>query len=85
MNVSWNAVPTEEPSIIFPVGAVIEDEKGRYKILSFEKQKNFIHKYQVEVLEQKIPIPDHAKPFIDEKIQWMIVFPQNLANIQRIS
>ena len=81
---NWLDVPTEEPSIIFPVGAVIEDEKGRYKILAFEKQKNLLHKYKVEVLQQKIPIPKACRPFIDDKIQWLIVLPQNLANITRI-
>lgn len=77
------AIPKEEPSIIFPIGAIIEDIKGRYKILEFEKQDK-AHKYKVEVLEQKIPIPDSMKPFIDEKIQWLLVLPQNLCNIQRI-
>ena len=80
----WLHIPkVEEPSIIFPVGAIIEDMKGKYKILQFEKQDK-AHKYKVEVLEQKIPIPDHMKPFIDEKIQTLIVLPQNLANIKRI-
>ena len=85
MDIPWFAVPTEEPSIVFPIGAIIEDEKGRYKILAFEKQKDFLHKYKVEVLEQKIPIPSHLLPHIDEKIQWLLVLPQNLHKIQRIS
>lgn len=77
------AIPKEEPSIIFPVGAIIEDVKGKYKILEFQKQ-DVTHKYKVEVLQQKIPIPNHMKPFIDEKIQWLIVLPQNISNIIRI-
>lgn len=76
-------VPSEEPSIIFPIGAIIEDEKGKYKILEFEKQKHF-HKYKVEVLEQKIPIPKLFQMYIDEKTQWLLVLPQNLSNIKRI-
>ena len=76
-------VPKEEPIIIFPIGAIIEDVKARYKILDFEKQ-GLTHKYKVEVLEQKIPIPDIVKHFIDTKIQTLIVLPQNLNNIKRI-
>lgn len=77
------AIPKEEPSIIFPIGAIIEDVKGKYKILEFQKQ-DFAHKYKVEVLEQKIPIPAHAKPFMDEKIQWILVLAQNLSKITRV-
>ena len=83
MDKPWFAVPTEEPSITFPIGAVIEDQKGIYKILEFQKQDK-VHKYKCEVLTQKIPIPQDMKPFIDEKIQWLIVLPQNIASIKRI-
>lgn len=81
---NWLQVPTEEPSITFPVGAVIEDQKGIYKILKFEKQDNLLHKYQVEVLQQKIPIPPQIKRYIDDKIQWLLVLPQNIHAIKRI-
>lgn len=79
----WFEVPKEEPSIVFPVDAVIEDQKGIYKILSMEKQDK-VHKYKVEVIKQKIPIPDHMKPFIDPKIQTIIVLSQNISRIKRI-
>lgn len=79
----WNSVPTEEPNVIFPIGAVIEDEKGIYKVLKFDKQK-MIHKYKVEVLKQKIPIPEEFKPFLDEKIQTILVLAQNLSSIRRV-
>lgn len=79
----WFHVPTEEPSIIFPEGAIIEDAKGIYKILKMEKEKT-IHKYTVEVVEQKIPIPDAMKPFIDEKKQTLLILAQNLDKIKRI-
>ena len=78
------SVPKEEPSIIFPEGAIIEDVKAKYKILKFEKQ-GILHKYKVEVLEQKIPIPDNLKFFTDEKIQYILVLPQNLDKIKRIA
>lgn len=80
---NWNSVPKEEPSIIFPEGAILEDVKGKYKVLKMEKQDK-VHKYTVEVLEQKIPIPDRLKFFIDDKIQTLIVLAHNLSNIQRI-
>lgn len=83
MNLEWNKVPQQEYEQHFPIGAIIEDHKGIYKILGFEKQQK-THKYKVEVLKQKEPIPDHLKSFIDEKIQYMIVLPQNIANIKRI-
>jgi hypothetical protein len=79
------SIPKVEPSIIFPEGAVIEDVKGIYKILKLEKQ-GVIHKYQVEVLEQKIPIPEEIKFFMkDEKFQTILVLPQNLDKIKRIA
>lgn len=78
------AIPTEEPSIVFPEGAILEDIQAKYKVLEMQKQGK-AHKYKVEVLEQKIPIPDHIRPFLDPKIQWLLVLPQNLPNIKRIA
>ena len=83
MNPNWLNIPTEEPSIIFPIGAVIEDHKGIYKILEFKKQDK-IHKYKVEVIKQKQPIPQNLVMFLDPKIQWLLVLPQNLESIKRI-
>lgn len=80
----WNAIPTEEPSIVFPEGAILEDQKGIYKVVKMVKQGK-IHKYKCEVVQQKIPIPDRMKPFLDEKIQWLIVLPQNLPSLTRIA
>ena len=84
MNPDWFYIAKEEPSIIFPTGAVIEDLKGKYKILEFQKQDGKTHKYKVEVIEQKIPIPPDMQPFIDSKVQWLLVLPQNLPYIKRI-
>lgn len=77
------ATSQEEPSIIFPIGAIIEDVKGKYKILEFQKQDK-AHKYKVEVLEQKIKPPQNLVMYLDPKIQWLLVLPQNLANITRV-
>lgn len=78
------AVPTTEPSTIYPVGAILEDHKGVYKVLKFEKQNEKLHKYQVEVLKQKKPVPPELKRFIDEKTQWLLILPQNLPFLKRI-
>ena len=80
----WFAVPTEEPSVVFPVGSILEDEKGVYKVLSPVSKQKVAHIYKVEVLHQKIPIPDDIKPFIDAKIQSYVVLAQNLHAITRI-
>lgn len=82
---AWLKVPTEEPSIVFPIGAIIEDEKGIYKIIDFQKQDKVLHKYKVEVLTLKQQIPIHLRPFLDDKIQWLLVLPQNLHAIKRIA
>ena len=79
----WFAVPKEEPSVIFPIGSVLEDHKGKYKVLAFEKQDK-VHKYKVEVLEQKTAIPKEFQPYLDSKIQTFVVLAQNLAHIKRI-
>ena len=79
----WCKIPTCEPDVVFPIGAVIEDCKGKYKILQFEKQ-GILHKYKVEVLEQKIPIPPDCQMYLDQKIQWLLVLPQNINGIKRI-
>lgn len=81
---NWLEVPTEEPSIMFPIGAIIEDEKGIYKIKEFQKQDNLLHKYKVEILTQKVPIPLAIKHRIDEKNHWLLVLPQNIKYIKRL-
>jgi len=84
------AVPKVEPSIVFPEGAILEDVQGKYKVIKLEKQ-GVLHKYKVEVLEQKIPIPSDLKVFFmndkiqTEKFQTLLVLPQNLSKIQRIA
>lgn len=79
----WLRVPKEEARTIFPIGAILEDEKGIYKVLKFEKQA-YLHKYQVEVITQKIPVPEHLKRFVGDKIQWLVITPTNLDAVKRI-
>lgn len=80
------AVPTVEPSIIFPVGTIIEDVKGKYKILEPVVKQGNAHKYKCQVLEQKIPMPQHVKLHVqDQKIMWIMVLPQNLDKIRVVN
>lgn len=79
----WFEKPSVEPEILFPENAVIEDNKGIYKVLSMEKHDK-AHVYKVEVITQKEPIPDEFKRFIGEKIQYLVVFSQNLPAIKRL-
>ena len=80
----WFEVPKEEPSIIFPVGAILEDEKGVYKILKPVDKQKVAHCYTVEMIQEKIPISEHMKPFLDTKKMTFVVLAQNLHKIKRI-
>lgn len=82
----WNSVPTEEPRIILAVGSVWEDNKAVYKILEpvdTDSKNKMVHKYKVEILEQKIPLPDDLRQYIDPKFQTLVILPQNLIHMKR--
>lgn len=68
---------------MFPIGAIIEDMKGTYKIL--EAQQGAEEKYKVQILAQKIPIFQHIPITDPTKIKWLIISSQNLSTIKRIS
>lgn len=80
----WFHVPKEEPTVTFPVGAVIEDDTARYEILEFQKQ-GIQHKYRVKTLLQKQPIPECVRPHLRPENLWVIVVPQMVEKIVRIS
>lgn len=80
----WYEKPTVEPDVIFPVGAVLEDNKGIYKVIKEVEKHDKAHVYKVEVLTQKEPIPDEFKQFLNSKIQYLLVFSQNLPAIKRL-
>ena len=69
---------------MFPIGAVIEDMKGTYKILEAQ-QLGAEEKYRVQILAQKIPIFQHIPITDPTKIKWLIISSQNLSTIKRIS
>ena len=78
------AIPKEEPSVIYPIGAVVEDCQAIYKILDFQKQ-DILHKYKVQVIQRKLPIPTHLQQYLDDsKPQWLLVLPQNINKMKRI-
>ena len=74
-----------EPSIVFPVGAVIEDQNGIMEILIRYPKARVGHTYKVKVLEWKIPPPEGVKQHLDDPNEIHIcVFEENIANIKRI-
>ena len=80
----WYEIPKEEPSVIFPEGAILEDDKGIYKVLKPVEKQKVAHCYTVEMLQEKIPISQDMKPFVDTKKMTFVVFAQNLDKIKRI-
>lgn len=78
----WNSIPTELPTIVYPIGAVLEDDNGIFKILSEPQVQGFAHKYKVECLKQKRVIPEELKHFVDNTV--LIILAQNVAQIKRI-
>ena len=75
-----------EPSITFPVGAVIEDPMMVAEILHKYPKSRIGHSYRVKVLRWKIDIPDRVKEHSiapDEMV--ILVLEENMSSIQRIS
>ena len=84
----WNAIPKEFPSITFPVGAVIEDQKAVYKVLEPCAVDGFAHKYKCEVLRRKLPPPENldiwGKMHFAQNIEWVLILKQNEHLISRV-
>lgn len=88
---NWFDVPKEEPSITFPIGAVIADQKAKMKILEGPIVQKTIHKYKVQILERYQEVPRDVREwkavYESDKPQdweWMIVLAQNLPHIRRL-
>ena len=77
-------IPVEEPSILFPVGAIIEDEKARYKILEEPRIESKSHIYKCEVLERSVPLNNHILMFHQLQQERLVVLAQNMKTIKRI-
>ena len=75
-----------EPSITFPVGAVIEDPMMVAEILYKYPKTRSGHMYKVKVLQWKIELPERAKEYMPDPNEiYITVFEENIANIKRIS
>ena len=75
-----------EPSITFPVGAVIEDPMMVAEILYKYSKTRAGHIYKVKVLKWKIELPEAVKQSLEKPDETYInVYEENMGNIQRIS
>lgn len=73
----------EMPSVIYPIGAILEDEKMVMKVLEFREVRT-AHSYKVEVLKWKVMPPDYIQQRMDMKTPWILVTPYSIPKIQVI-
>lgn len=71
----------EEPSIEYPVGAVIEDQNAIMKIERFQKDRHGHHLYYCDVIKWKVEPPKGMKTYYPENKIWIWVRPESVANI----
>jgi hypothetical protein len=75
-----------EPSITFPVGAVIEDPTIIGEILYKYPKTRTGHLYKVKVLKWKLEVPERVKEHLEKPDEIHIsVFEENMGNIKRLS
>lgn len=74
-------VPTEKPSVIYPVGAKLEDEKMIMEVLEFQ-DKPLVHMYKVKVLKWKISPAHYITPHMNMDTPWIIVVPDSIPKIK---
>lgn len=75
-----------EPSVTFPVGAVIEDANGIFEILYKYPKTRIGHVYRVKILQWKITVPSRVTEHLETPDEIHItVFEENIANIKRVS
>lgn len=71
----------QKPSIKFPIGAVLEDEKMIMKVLEF-REVQLAHSYKVEVLKWKVEPPDYVRPYVNMKTPWIIVSAESIPKMK---
>ena len=71
----------EKPSIVYPIGTIIEDPNAIMKIERFLENHSG-HGYKVEVLQWKLEPPDEVKKHLDMKNFWILVNAESVPNIQ---
>lgn len=79
-----NRVYEEKPSVIYPIGAVLEDEKMVMKVLEFRECRT-AHSYKVEVLKWKVLPPQYIQDHLDMKTPWILMTPYSIPKIKVIS
>lgn len=76
----------QTPSITFPVGAVIEDQKMIAEILFQYPTTRVGHMYKVKILKWKIEPPDYVIKNLQKPDEiYLSVLGENMDNIKRIS
>lgn len=74
-----------EPSITFPVGAVIEDPMMIAEILYKFPKTRTGHMYKVKVLQWKIELSETIKKHLEKPDEiYISVFEENMNNIKQI-
>lgn len=73
----------EMPSVIYPIGAVLEDEKMIMKVLQFRPCRS-AHSYKVEVLKWKVLPPEYIQQEMDMKTPWILITPYSIPKIKVI-
>lgn len=69
------------PSVIYPIGSVLEDEKMIMKVLEF-RPCNTAHSYKVEVLKWKVMPPEVIQRQMDMKTPWILITPYSIPKIK---
>ena len=73
-----------EPSIIYPIGATIEDPNAIMKIERFQKDRHGNHLYWCEILKWKIEPPAQVKAQQAIDKMWVWVRPSSVEKIKVI-
>lgn len=73
-----------KPSVIFPIGSVLEDEKMIMKVLEFRECRS-AHSYKVEVLKWKVLPPTYIQQDLNMKTPWILMIPSSIPKIKVLS
>ena len=75
----------EEPGILYPIGAVLEDQTARLQVERFHKDRHGHHLYYCKILEWKVPIPQVIKDRQDTNYIWLWIRPDLIEKIKQLS
>lgn len=71
----------EMPSVKYPIGSILEDEKMIMKVLQFRECRT-AHSYKVEVLKWKVMPPQYVQDVMDLKTPWILITPYSIPKIK---